>query len=252
MSARFFAFDTETTGLSKEQDQIISIAMVLLDGSLNELSRKVIYALPSVEVHPKAAAVNGYNTEEWINRGAVTQDTMFMEVRDFLKGYKDLLPLGHNVGFDIDFLRALFERHMTRLTALSYHKVDTVTAAIFYDMLKFGKLGSQYKLTELTARFGIQHEDAHDALGDVMACIKLFRLLYHSAGGEDLLPPPTLHSKLMRKEGSDWLFRAGKHKDRSVTELAKEKPDYIQWVLKNVDDLSDEQREYLVTISANA
>lgn len=247
MSARFFAFDTETTGLDPTNAEIISIAMLLLDGSLNELSRKVVFALPEGPVDPKAAAVNGYTKEKWLDKGAVTQDVLFKEVQSFLFGQRDLLPLGHNVSFDVGFLQALFAKHGAKISEfLSYHKVDTVGIAIYYDLVTHGTVGSYYRLTELTSRFEIPHDNAHDALSDVVSCVELFRIMHKTLGGKTTAPPPVTHSRLLLKNASnDWVFRGGKHKDKTVTQLVQEKPDYLSWVMQNVTDLSDEQREHI-------
>lgn len=255
MSARLFAFDTETTGLDASKDEIISIAMLLLDSSFNELNRQVIYALPSdgIEVHPKAAEVNGYTKEKWIAKGAVSQDVLHREIKSFLVGQKDLFPLGHNVGFDVDFLTSLFKKHNDNLRGvLSYHKVDTVGIAVFSDLALFGRMGSNYRLTELTERFELPHAEAHDALSDVLACVALFKHLYAHIGGKELVPPPVVHSRLLMKQADDWRFRAGKHKDKDVKTLAVEKPDYLRWVLENVSDLSSEQTDHIRNALSNA
>lgn len=245
----FFAFDTETTGLDPAKDEILSIAMILLDEAFEECSRKVIYAFPDGEVSPEAAAINGYSAEEWATRGAVSQIVLFSEVYEYVRQYKSLIPLGHNVPFDLAFLKTLFTRHDSSEFGkfFSYHCLDTVSVSLFFDMVLFGKKGATQKLVGICERFGITLNNAHDALADVEATIAVFKYFYTQLGGvekrAEVPPPPPTQSRMLIKRDDTWIIGGGKHKGRPLTEVALEVPDYLQWMLTKIDDLSDLQRE---------
>lgn len=247
MTPAFFAFDTETTGLEPETDQIISIAMILLDNAFVEQARKVIHAFPDVPVHPKAAEVNGYSVEEWTTRGAVSQIVLFAEIHEFVRDCRNLLPMAHNAKFDVGFLKALFKVHEgTYGRFFSYHSLDTVGIALFADMVLFGKKGSAYSLVALCERFGIPLASAHDALSDMEAMVNLFRYLYTSLGGVEkraTVPAPAIFSRMLIKKKGTWTVNGGKHKGKPLTAVAADTPDYLQWMLGKIDDLSDEQKE---------
>lgn len=257
MSARIIAFDTETTGLDPAKDEIIAIAMVTLDEHFNEVGRKAIFAQPDVKVSEEAAKINGYVYEEWEARGAVSQVMLFAEVHEFIrsqKAKKPLIPMGHNVGFDINFLKALFKKNEAKDYGrlMSYHSMDTIGITMFCDLAKFDKLNSAYKLTELCERFGITLDNAHDATADIDATIELFRTLYKGMGGDTSeLPEPVRVNNMLKKVAGVWKVNGGKHKGRSVESVATEAPDYLEWMLNKFDDLSPEQKECLEVAIGN-
>lgn len=259
-AAVFIALDTETTGLNPDTNEILSIAIQLLDSALNLLQTKVVYAFPDGDVDPKAAAVNGYTLERWTTQGAVSQGVLFTEVHEFLQGHRNLIPVGHNVPFDLGFLKNLFKRHAKHgnggySKSFSYHTLDTVSVALFVDLVLFGKKTSSYKLTALCERFDIPLDNAHDALADVTATVALLRHLYTSMGSTEKraeMPEPVTVSTMLRKKDDVWFVNGGKHKGRPLSALAVEAPGYLTWMLRSLDDLSPTQREVIENALAAA
>jgi len=46
---------------------------------------------------------------------------------------------------------------------------------------------------------------------------------------------------LITHDGTDWIFKHGKHIGKTLDEVAKETPTYLQWMFsKASDDLTDE------------
>lgn len=250
MKPAFFAFDVETSGLYADQHEILSIAMILLDDGFNELARKVIYAFPEKPVDAKAAEVNGYTAELWTERGAVSQIVLFAEVYEFVKNFRKLIPMGHNVPFDVSFLKALFANNGSDeyRQIFSYHLLDTVSVSLLFDMVLFGKKHQSQKLEALCERFGIKLDNAHDALADISATVALFKYYYTHLGGAEKraeVPPAIQFSRMLKKEDGKWFVGGGKHKGRPLDEVARTDPNYLDWMLNKVDDLSDLQKQVL-------
>jgi DNA polymerase III epsilon subunit-like protein len=182
---KFFAFDTETTGLDAHAgDEVLSLAYVLLDDDLNELAAEQFFAHPSdpSRVSPEAARINGYSPDVWDAKGAVTQDALYLLLATAWKKHelRRAVPLGHNVPFDVGFLEvrgrkdAAFAAAMRQ--ALGYHKIDTIGIALALDVANKVKGGS-YSLGPLCARYDVELLHAHDSLYDVRATVELYRKL---------------------------------------------------------------------------
>jgi DNA polymerase III alpha subunit (gram-positive type) len=184
MKTLYWSFDTETTGLDERVDQILSLAWILLDEDLNEISRKQYFAFPDdhVVVSPEAAAINGYTRELWEERGAVTQAELAVLIARDWK-YHELFgakPLGHNTPFDIKFLDELARTYpalkAARKRALHYHMVDTLALMPSLDAAHRIR-GMKYGLGILCARWGIPLANAHDSMADIEATVALYRCL---------------------------------------------------------------------------
>ena len=184
MTTTYWAFDTETTGLDERVDQILSLAWILLDEDLNEITRKQYFAFPDdhVVVSPQAAAINGYTRELWKQRGAVTQaELATLIAQDWrlleLFGAK---PLGHNTPFDLKFLDELARAYpalkAARKRALHYHMVDTLSLAPSLDAAHRVR-GAKYNLGLLAARWCVPLENAHDSMADIEAAVEIYRRL---------------------------------------------------------------------------
>lgn len=259
-----FAFDTETTGLEAGYNEIISLSGILYDNKFKEIDRLTVYAHPDFEerMHPKALEVNGYTAESWAERGAMNQKQMAVYINEWLiKRYcYRLLPLGHNVKFDMAHLEALYERFSMRDAwdkLFSYHCIDTVGIAIFFDLANYRELGQKYRLTDVCARFGIALDNAHDAAADIEATAKLFLKLVDLVGGDAAklaAASPAAHkkSRMLVKKDDEWFLNAGKHKNDTLENVAEEAPDYLQWMLRSVDELSTEQRDAIETAIRSA
>ncbi len=256
-SAVYFAFDTETGGLDAAVSDILSFSAQLLDDKLNLVDKITIYALPDREVNPISAGINGYTPEVWAAKNAVTQDAMYNQIRAFLRGHRFLTPVGHNVKFDLDFLKALFAKN----TALedfgkifSYHSIDTIPISMIIDIAQQGSKQGSYKLPILCDRFGISLGDnAHDSESDIAATVELLRYLITTIRGN--LPVPAA-LPVIRKlplvqfdTGTrNWVFAYGKHKEKTYAQVLSEDPGYLDWVRDKVEDLSQEAKDALCLI----
>lgn len=250
MQTGFFAFDVETTGLDPKENEIISIAAVILDEQLQERDVLEVYAMPEKGIDPVAAEVNGFTTLGWQSRGAVSQYTLSREIVRFTKEYSDLIPLGHNVSFDVDFLRSLYEQQGLSdefKKTFSYHKIDTVGMAVAFDLVKFGKKAGEYKLAALCPRFGVDLDNAHNALDDIKATVNLYKQIVRGLGGkEDVeIHAPSRYKRFIEQKDGEWVLVKGKHKGETLTKVAQVKPDYIEWMLDKVDNLSPEHIQIL-------
>lgn len=245
MPAKYFAFDTETTGLDPHMgDQILSYAFIVLDENLVELARRQRYFFPSegMEVAEAAAKVNGFTVDEWTKRGALPQSDLASQLsRDWGDcSVKRLMPLGHNYAFDQAFLKKSADPKAL-YAALSYHFVDTMILAIAIDQAK-GTKGT-YKLVDLCARYGVELVNAHDSLGDIEATVGLYRKLIEVLRGAEA-PQAAPRGFLTKLASGDFEFRFGKHKGR-CTVSADVPQDYLEWVLGNIDSLTPEERQHL-------
>jgi len=263
---RIFAFDVETTGLDPATDEIIQISYRVLDDQLRvHDSGETLWVWPTNGAcPPEAAAVNGYSTEEWTARGAITQQALLLHLRTRLEAWKGLMPLGHNVGFDLSFLKALFARQGSASDAtvlrkaLSYHSIDTVSMAVALDLVAYSRLDGGYRLVGLTERFNVkvvsEGSHAHSADYDIDATIELARELVKRLRPENAeslkdSKPAVRWSRFMRPiAGGEWEIAQGKHKGRTVRDVHSTTPDYLEWMLVTLQDLSPEQRAHVIVL----
>lgn len=255
----FFVFDVETSGLDHNQNEILSFSARLLARDLTEISSMLQYAFPEKEVDPTAARINGYTKEAWASKYADTQENLFAQVRKFLQGNTRLIAVGHNVNFDLNFLRALFQKYNALddfKRYVSYHSIDTLTVALMVDIAQRGLPQGSYSLSNLSDRFGISLGDkAHDVEEDVKATITLFKFLNEQIRGQLLLPaanPLERKTPFMEKRADgNWVILTGKHRDKPLEVVAADKG-YLDWVLRSITDLTDDAREAVLAAKVQA
>jgi len=116
MPSVYVAIDLETTGLRPERNDIIEVAAVTFaDGDiLDEWSSLVN---PHTEIPEKIVQLTGI-TQEMVEDAP----DIFKVRANFKRILGENVLVGHNVGFDLAFLRA-------QNMALGNHRIDTLTLA---------------------------------------------------------------------------------------------------------------------------
>jgi DNA polymerase III epsilon subunit-like protein len=168
--------DTETTGLNENHNEMIEFAGVkrITTGTgevfEEELEMKIQMLHPD-RAHPRALAVNNYSEEEWA--GADHPREAALRIKEFLKG---TLVVGHNVPFDMRFVKATLMREHGEDAAhgLPYHHLDTMSLA--YEHLVPCGLGS-VSLQNICEFLGISNEGSHRAMVDVRRTMTVFDTL---------------------------------------------------------------------------
>lgn len=103
---REIIFDTETTGLDKNEDRVIEIGAVELVNRFSTGRTFHVYINPDGrEIHPDAQRVHGISNTDLADK------PVFAAIADqfceFIEGGK---LVAHNAGFDTDFINAEFSR----------------------------------------------------------------------------------------------------------------------------------------------
>lgn len=158
----FIVLDLETTGLSAKDDTIIECAFVKIDrNTFEEIDRFSSFVNPWVEIPGLISQIT--NIFESDIEGA----PKFWDIQDDIQDFIEWLPLiGHNIPFDIRFLEA----HGIDTSKNPY--IDTFFLANF---LCFEE--KSLNLWYLCDVFGIQLENAHRAIDDTLATVKVFQCL---------------------------------------------------------------------------
>lgn len=157
----FVAFDTETTGLDAETSRIIEIGAVKFNktGILEDFSTLVN---PKTKIPFQITNITGI-TDEMVKDKPETKQVL----EEFLPFLKDSIIVGHNVQFDLRFLKAEAERN--NLTPVENRAIDTLQFArwAFPEEKKF-------KQTFIAEKLNIDVQHAHRAFDDAKVCGNIF------------------------------------------------------------------------------
>ncbi|MCX6807677.1 MAG: exonuclease domain-containing protein [Patescibacteria group bacterium] len=163
----YIVLDFETSGLEPRKDVIIEIAALKVqDGQVIDTINSLVN--PEREISPVVQSVTGITNE--ILADAPKVAAVIDQLRDFCG---DLPIVGHNVEFDRSFLRAVSDD-------LAGPTIDT----FFLAQVLLPQIGS-YSLNSLAKSLGFSHENAHRALGDVLANKSLLEALDKQASDLD-------------------------------------------------------------------
>lgn len=164
-----FAFiDIETTGLSVIDHEIIEIGCVLTTPELEIIEEFELKIKPEriEDADPTALKINHYNAIDWRDAQSL-KDSM----KIFSKKVKDCIMVAQNVAFDFGFLEYAFAQNKLSNT-MHYHRLDTISIA--WAKLNKEKDFEHFSLREMCKRFGIENENAHNALSDARATYELY------------------------------------------------------------------------------
>ncbi len=218
-------FDLETTGLKPDLDRIVEIAILRIepDGKTTEYVRRVN---PQVPIPADATAVHGISNEDVKDKPAF--QTIAQEVANFLQGC-DLG--GFNLSnYDLRLLLREFERAGIKFSLDGRAIVDA--KQIYH--------AREPRTLEAACRFYLneEHAHAHSALHDAIATWKVINAQVRQY--QDLPRDPAalagMFNRYIDSDGKfEWIgekaaFAFGKHRGRSLQEIAETDAEYLTWI----------------------
>jgi DNA polymerase-3 subunit epsilon len=163
--AAYAVVDVETTGTRVDADEIVSVAVVRLDGEGRELDRFASLVRPIGPIPPESTAVHG------IDDAAVAGAPTFGEIAVELRGLlDDAVFVAHNAGFDLPLVEHAFSR-----AGIRYRPPGVACTLDAFRLLE--PTARTHRLESLCDRHGILLGDPHDARHDVLATVELLRVL---------------------------------------------------------------------------
>ncbi|WP_422927008.1 exonuclease domain-containing protein [Singulisphaera sp. PoT] len=231
-------FDLETTGTDTKLDRIIEISVLKLlpGGGSDHRTRRVN---PGVPIPPESTAVHGISDDD------VADSPTFRAIAPGLTKFLDGCDLcGFNIlKYDLRLLAAEYNRAQLDFPVAGRKVIDA--CHIFH----------QNERRDLTAAYkfycGLDHEGAHGAEADVLATLAIldaqvarYEDLPRSVQGlHDYCSDPKaldLSGMFGRCDEGTIVFIKGKYKGRSLDDIARTKPDYLEWMLR--DDYFDDTK----------
>lgn len=218
---KIFATDTETASL---QGGICDLAIVELDQDLNILREVESLIDPERPISPEAMGVH-HITNEMVWAAPTISEFVDLHGNWFQEDENPII-IGHNIAFDIRMLGDLIPQNYTKLCTLKLARLLWPEA-------------ESHKLQTLRYTFNLNAGNAHRAMGDVVTCVSLLRLVREERGLDlqgilDLVRKPlSLNTKMT----------FGKHKGTPLKDLPRS---YVSWLLDKTD-IDPDLREALAT-----
>ena len=172
--------DTETTGLKpwkygRTHHEILELAFIIIEDGKEQ--RRECWKFVPRRIHtasPEALSINGYDEAEWKKDGVEWSIEYINALKEILS---DSVVIGHNISFDIGFLRAVFKDFDTYFRFPP--EVDTKALARIvwgFDSLRMDYIREQ--VPEMTC------EGAHRALKDTEDCIFIYNKFIEMTRGK--------------------------------------------------------------------
>ncbi len=206
MKKRFIYYDTETTGIKIGKDRIIEIAA--FDPTLDR--KFCTFTNPECPIPPESTQIT-HITDDMVKEAPLIQEALTQFV-SFCEG--DVVLVAHNNdGFDKPFLEAEFRR--ANLPMPSWIFVDSLKWA-----RKYRNDLPRHSLQILRESYGIQANQAHRALDDVIVLHEVFRRMIDDLSCETVL-------ELLSQTVVIHKMPFGKYAGKKLSEVPK---DYIEWL----------------------
>jgi len=173
---KFIVLDLETTGLNPNIDSVIEFSAVLFVKG-NVTDRLTFLCDPGFEISSEIETLTGINTQ--MVKGAAQFESQIPAVLDFIG---DLPLVGHNIGFDLAFLKSYLKRNTNyqrvRIKNVPYD--TSLLAQAFYFYLH------NHRLSTVAEYCGLDTEGAHRAELDALNTGKIFLCLIEEVLKYDL------------------------------------------------------------------
>lgn len=172
--------DTETGGLDPDRDSLLSLAAVVWREGQLVADTQIFVNEPEPRITPDSIAVHGIDPT-WLQAHGHSPCQAVQEFERFVHAHfsrfdrGDVLLAGHNVAFDVAFLKRLYRLAGVHYPAFYSHRLlDTAALGLFF--ILSGHLPSGVaKSDELFGYFQIAfgRNRRHSALGDARATAEL-------------------------------------------------------------------------------
>ena len=176
--SRILVLDTETGGLNPDQHSLLSIGLVSWD---QRHQRELFVAEPQLRFDPRSMEVNGIDLD-WIRREGLHPLRACEALEAFIdeiEAPRPFLIAGHNISFDLAFIRRLYRVAQRPLpSAFSHRSIDTHT--LLWALAAVGRLPKEACSSDGAFRhFDVAppQELRHTALGDAVATRALLERL---------------------------------------------------------------------------
>jgi exodeoxyribonuclease-1 len=192
--SNFVFYDFETSSSNKHWGQIIQIGAILTNDNLDELDRFDVRCRLSPGIIPEAMALIVNKTSPtMLKKSNLSHYEMIRQFVETLKKWGKATYIGFNsIEFDEEFLRS------TLFQTLEYPYITSTSGNTRGDILglaraanlyypntlknsKNEKGNDVYKLDQMAPLNGIDHGDAHSAIGDVIATLGIAKLIAQKA-----------------------------------------------------------------------
>jgi len=233
--------DLETTGTRVGGDRIVQIGVLKVNpnGRAEPFDSLIN---PQVRIPPEATRVHGISDRHV--KGKPTFRAIAPQLLSLLSGC-DLA--GFNVlGFDLPFLSSEFSRASAHFDARKCHVVDVME---IFHRESGGGLSDAYRFY-----CEKEHMEHHSALADARVCWEILQAVVWRHSNLPRTPEglgkfcATLYARYL--DSGHWfggkrdepVFARGKHHGERVRDVARDAPDYLDWVLGRPDLPKDTRR----------
>lgn len=169
--SRALFLDVETSGFSKRDHAICQIAGIIVDEKYNTRATFDMYIKPYGKIYTQKAFEINNLSEEFLEEHGHPIGVVYNEFADFMFDNSVNLIIGHNIGFDRNFLVELIKPY-NAMSALIMNKIQCI------DTLKqqWPSTLQNKRLETICEHYGIEFNDKHNAMADSKAVLELCKL----------------------------------------------------------------------------
>ena len=192
--SNFIFYDFETSDSNKYWGQIIQIGAILTNDNLDELDRFDARCRLSPGIIPSAMAlIVNKSSPKMLKESNLSHYEMIRQFVGTLKKWGKATFMGFNsIEFDEEFLRCtLFQTleypYLTSTNGNTRGDVLSLARAanLYYPNTLKNSINAKgnavYKLDQMAPLNGIEHDDAHSAIGDVIATVGIAKIIVEKA-----------------------------------------------------------------------
>jgi len=242
--------DTETTGIS-DSDRIIHLGFMVVDSNSNDIEVHNGFCLPDVPLSISAMETHHVTPDQLVGKPSCIDMSEYKRLLE-LNNDENILII-HNASFDLKMLeKEGFKNEFQVVDTLRCAKhlyADEKAHRLQYLRYSLGLYKNEKKEAE---KLGIEIK-AHDAIGDVLfmkiltsALLKQVAIQQAGYGSDsDSRSDSDLMQILVNLTNTPVLMTKplafGKHKGKTIQEVAKTDAGYLNWMMENMN-LDDDMR----------
>ena len=233
---KIYFFDTETTG-NATGDFLCQLAVK--ERGVKEPLINALYK-PSIPIPFESSAIHHISNNMVADRPAFKDAPEYQSIKELFES-PDTIVVAHNAAFDEQILKN-DDIHPTNVLC-TFKMIRALDAEGKY---------ANHKLQYL--RYALDMEldvPAHDAFADVLVLEKLFEhelaesmKLWNTTEEETVQKMITISSEALTIRNIDF----GKHKGRTVAEVAATDPGYLSWLLDQKRASDKDERDWITTL----